>query len=472
MAEDDGRLVEACLAGDVEARARLRARHGPLVHLAAARAVDDAASAAAPLPIAPVLDTVWARLLERRELQGWAGTSLLGTYLAVRSRRIARAEASELTAPRAGRTVPEADTRDLDDPTDDVLRALERVPPPASALVRLRFRGLSRHDIAATLGMSQAAVGGTLDRVADRLKKADDLELESAALWRALLDASSVAERVDIALATELDPEWRRQRAVVERVWRRAADALLAQPTATGEQCLDDAAVAGLVDGSIRGKARARAEGHLAACPRCIDLVASLILDLKAQPTLRDGAEAGPWVRIGAAAVATGRFGLAERLLTTATELGEGPREALADLRRLAQAGTYLDGAGPADDQTSQVIPTPRPSPGEAPVVAFEALVLNDPRSAWLAVDDSTARGSLGARLRLLAAAAGQDLETGRLLAQEALRSTGTFDPGWIDDAEAVLTLPRGRALPREVLHHHLRALVHTAVRHVLTRAD
>jgi hypothetical protein len=105
------------------------------------------------------------------------------------------------------------------------------------------------------------------------------------------------------------------------------------------------------------------------------------------------------------------------------------------------------------------------PDDDEAPLIAFEALVHSDPHAAWSAIDDHMAKQTLGARLRLLAAASGQDLELARSLA-----SKPTVDPGHAVDGRAVLALPKGRPLPREMLVERLRALLPEAVRFVLTR--
>jgi len=115
------------------------------------------------------------------------------------------------------------------------------------------------------------------------------------------------------------------------------------------------------------------------------------------------------------------------------------------------------------------VVATHIPADDEAPLVAFEALALEDPHTAWRAIDDHVARQTLGARLRLLAAASGHDLEGARALADEVVGAP-EIDPGLTVDADAVRALPERAALPREILVERLRAVLPEAVRFVLTR--
>lgn len=115
------------------------------------------------------------------------------------------------------------------------------------------------------------------------------------------------------------------------------------------------------------------------------------------------------------------------------------------------------------------VIATSASPDEDAPLVALEALAASDPHAAWRAIDDETAKQTLGARLRLLAAAGGWDLDAAASLAEAALAQP-SLDPGHALDARAVLALGRGRSLPREVLIERLRALLPTAVRFLVTR--
>src|SRR6185369_10715340 len=97
------------------------------------------------------------------------------------------------------------------EPASQVEQTLERFPPNLAALVRLRLRGLSRDDVAATLGMSPANARANLDRVAARLGQLDP-EGQGALGWRVLLDSAEPGERVELAVRTEDDPDTRTAR--------------------------------------------------------------------------------------------------------------------------------------------------------------------------------------------------------------------------------------------------------------------
>jgi hypothetical protein len=71
--------------------------------------------------------------------------------------------------------------------------------------------------------------------------------------------------------------------------------------------------------------------------------------------------------------------------------------------------------------------------------------------------------------LRLLALAAGVDVAQARALA-EGLRGRAHADPGLVDDVTAVLALPAGKALPREILAERLRDVLPEVVRLTLAR--
>lgn len=471
---DDGTLVDGCLRGDADAWAALRARFGTLLHATVVRA---AGGARGPLDDEGLLELVWAHLGADggAPLRHWSGECQLRSYLAIVGRHVAIAHAEVSASPAAAMaSMPTPSGLFLDDllaaePASRVAATLEKLPPNIDALVRLRLRGLSRADIAATLGTSPASVAANLERVARRLGELDG-DAETGPAWRVLLDAATVEERVAQAVRTEDDPDYRAKRALVEKTWRAVAERALARPALREASCLDERATAGFVDGTLRGPGRARAEGHVATCPRCIDEAAALVLDLKAFSVLRDTGELDSNVAVAAACVATARFTLAERLADRAISRAAGGRAAL-DLKRLAQAGRLVekDGGRPRE-QASQVVPTRVPDDDEALLVAFEALVLSDVHAAWRAIDDRMAKHPIGARLRLLAAASGQDLEAAHALAAR-MAAQPALDPGRARDARAVAALPKGRALPRENLIEHLCALLPDAVRYVLSRA-
>lgn len=472
---DDATVVDGCLHDDADAWAALRARFGALLHATIVRALDG--PRAADADDEGTLELVWEHLRAdgAAALAQWTGECQLKSYVALVGRHLALMHAEASTSPATlVASLPTPSGLFLDDllavePAARVAETLEKLPPNIDALVRLRLRGLTRDDIAATLGMSPASVHANLERVARRLGEVDAGETDTGAIWRVLLDAASVEERVTQAVRTEDDPDYRSVRALVEKTWRAVGDRALGRPVPRDASCLDDRTMAGFVDGTLRGPGRARAEGHVATCRRCIDEAAALVLDLRALATLRDAGELERPVAVAAACVATTRFTLAERLANRALERSLGGRVA-ADVRRLAQAGQLLEGGRrPRREQTSQVVATHVPDDDEAPLVAFEALVLSDTHAAWRAIDDHMAKHPLGARLRLLAAAAGQDLEAAQALAA-AIGGQPSVDPARARDARAVAALPRGRALPREILVEHLRALLPEAVRFVLTR--
>ncbi len=469
---DDATVVDGCLHGDADAWAALRARFGALLHVTVVRALDGARD----LDDEGVLELVWDQLRAdgAAALGQWSGECQLKSYLAIVGRHLAQQNAQASTSPATFvAALPTPSGLFLDDllaiePASRVAATLEKLPPNIEALVRLRLRGLSQADIAATLGLSPATVQGNLDRVASRLRDLD--EGDTGATWRVLLDAATVEERVEQAIRTEDDRDYRGRRALVEKTWRAVGERALGRPAPRDPSCLDDRSTAGFVDGTLRGPGRARAEGHVATCPRCIDEAAALVLDLRALSILRDAGEVTSTVAVAAACVATTRFATAERRTVRALER-EAASRLVADVRRLAQAGQLLEGGrSRRSEQTSQVVPTHVPDDDEAPLIAFEALVLSDAHAAWRAIDDHMAKHPLGARLRMLAAAAGQDLDAARALAS-AVVAQPAVDPGRTRDARAILALPKGRGLPREMLVEHLRALVPDAVRFVLTRS-
>ncbi len=464
---DDATVVDGCRRGDEDAWAALRSRLGALVHATVLRATDG--PRASELDVEATLELVWDEL--RGPLRSWNGESQLRSFIALSARHLALTHGEASTSPSVLiAAAPTPSGLFLDDllavePAARVEEAIEKLPPNIGALIRLRLRGLSRDDVAATLGMSPATVRANLERVAKRLADLDEADTE--ATWRALLDAAEIEERVGRALRTEDDPDYRSLRALVEKTRRAVSAPALGRPWPRTEGCLDDATTAAFVDGTLRGPSRARAEGHVATCPRCVDEAAALVGDLRVQPTLRDAGELDTAIAVTAACIATGHFAAAERMATRAMERG-GSR-VTGELRRIAQACRLLDGAPPRAEQTSQVVAT-HATVDDGPLIALESLVLSDAPAAWRAIDDDTAKQTLGARLRLLAAAAGWDLDAARALAEAALAQP-SLDPGHACDARAVAALPRARALPREVLIERLRSLVPAAVRSLLARA-
>ncbi len=459
---DDATVVDACLRDDPDAWAALRARYGTLVYACVVGALDG--PRASELDEEGTIDVVWDEIREGA-LERWKSESQLGSYLALVGRHLALTHGEARTRPEVMvNAVPTPSGIFLDDllaiePATRIEATIEKLPPNIGALIRLRLRGLSQGDIAATLGMSPATVRANLERIATRLGDLDAADTD--ATWRTLLDAADVEERVRQALRSEDDASYRSLRRKVEKTWQAVSARALGRPSPKSAECLDEAAAAGFVDGTLRGAARARAEAHVASCRRCVDEAAALVLESRAQPVLKDAAELEPTVAVAAACAVTGRLVAAERLASRALERRSGP--VAGDLRRIAQAGRLLEGGQRRAEQTSQVIATRAPASENGPLLAFEALAVSDPNAAWRAIDDDIAKQTLGARLRLLAAAAGRDPDAARELAEATLAQP--LDPGHTLDARAVCALPRGRALPREILVERLRALLPAAVR-------
>lgn len=473
---DDKALTEGCVSGDEDAWKVLAERHGRLIDVAIARVIDErrqGALADVPPVHARVMDAL--RKEQAAGLRHWAGASRLRSYLALIARRVALAHTQDDTPPATlMASLPTPDSIHLEDialsePLRDVSAVLDRLAPNVVALVRLRVRGLDRDAIAQTLGVGAQNVTASLERIAQRLGETHVRDTEAGvAVWRVLLDVAGTEEHVRVAIRTEDDTSFAKLRSVAEGVWRVLREKWAApMPQPRGPVCLDDGTTAGFVDGTLRGPARARVEGHVVTCARCIDEVATLARDLVAVDVLREAEQLPHVVALAAACIATTRFRAGEDLAHTA--LAESP-EAARDLVRLAQLGRALEGGG-GERRAPSVsgVASRLPTDDEAPLMAFEALVAGEPGTAASAIDDEIARRPLGARLRLLAAAAGHDLARARALAT-AIRSKPHGEPGLGGDADAVLALPEGRKMPREILNDRLRDALPEAVRLAIGR--
>ena len=473
---DDVVLVDGCVAGDEDARRVLVERHGRLVEVVVVRVLD-ARIQANIHGDEEVAQRVFRELArdQAAPLRLWSNESRLRSYLAVVARHVATAFSQETTPTVhlvAEQRIPLVITREeraAEEPAKALVQALARLSPNVVALVHLRLRGLDVEAIAATLGVSRPGVEQSLERIAARLSEVGGDPLDgSVEAWRNLLDVAPIAERVALAIRTEDDEVFRGVRAHAEAIWRGVRqNAMYRAPVARGALCLDARTVAGFVDGTLRGSGRARVEGHVTTCERCIDEVAVLAADLRALDVLRDAEWAPRDIALSAACIATASFRAAEQLAERAVEVA--PRTA-RDLIRLAQLGSALVGgrAERTSPSVSQIIPTRLPSDEEAPLIALELLVAGEPETAAHAIDDHTARSVLGARLRLLALAASTDPVAARRAAESALGRPHT-DPGLADDAAYVLALPAGRMLPRELSVARLRDMLPEAVRFVLT---
>ncbi|MFW6051025.1 MAG: RNA polymerase sigma factor [Myxococcota bacterium] len=469
---DDGPLVEACLRGDPEGWRQLEARHGLLMEAVVLRVLDERRPG--HLDDAPaVLDAVndELRAHDAEALRAWEPSSTLRHYLAVVARQVAETRVQDAT-PTVGLGSLPAPAAFLDDliasePAEQVSAAVDRFSPQVGAVVRLRLRGVDRQGIAAALGTPRRNVLASLERVAERLGELHEGE-EAAATeaWRLVLDCATVAERAHLALRTESEPAFQKVRESVGEAWHALRERSLSMLLPRTPSCLDAAGIAAFADGSMRGAGRARAEGHIATCGRCVDQTARLTMDLRVTAALRDAGDQDRDLALTAACLATGRYGAATVLAERAMARGV---DKAVPLVRVARIGRGLAGERAAHTtfEPSQVVQTGVPSDEEAPLVAFDALYQGNPHAAARAIDDRIAKQNLGTRLRLLAAAAGHDLEMAQKLATDIV-SWKRVDPALRDEAEAVRALPDTRPLPREILHERLDDLIGELTRFIL----
>lgn len=473
----DEALVDGCIGGDEDAWKALDARHGRLVEAVVTRVLDQRRPGHLD-DVPPIVQSVVGHLRRNGAgpLRTWDGACDLKHYLAVVARQKAEEHVQEAT-PVANlvASLPTPAAVFLDDlvgvePAKRITDALDRLSPHVTAMVRLRLRGLEREGIAAALGMPRHTVTQNLERIAERLGEMQhDDDPSAARAWRMLLDCAPMGDKVELAIRTEDEPAFQQTRSMAEGTWRAVRERALTHPHPRTGACLYERDVAAFVDGSIRGADRARAEGHLATCPRCIDSVATLTTDVRVFGPLREARHADREVAVAAACISTTRFLAGELLASRAIERGCDRGE---DLARLARVGLGLEGGRRGEEfrwEPSRVVSAEIPSDEEAPLVAIEALVHADPHAAGRAIDDHMAKSTLGARLRLLAAAAGSDFDQAKRVVEQ-METRRVSDPGLSGDADAVRALPEGRALPREILVERLRDAIPEAVRFVLSR--
>jgi hypothetical protein len=487
---DDEAVADGCVQGDGDAFSALFVRHGSLAVAAMLRELDAPAEGERHDP-APMLAAMEA-YLRRNEgsvLRAWSARECsLRAWLCVVARQVARRHAEStptsasplalLAGDRAPRGIvatfptPAAlEMKDVQAAERGVLvhDLLERLPPTLGALARLRLRGMDRAGIAAAVGLGQSTVVANLEKIAARLGELDGTPLAMDA-YRIVLDAAGAPERTRAAVRTEDDAEFRAARAITEATWRTVRARVLGKPPTRTPLCLDDRAIAGFVDGTMRGQLRARSEGHVGACARCVDEVATLGADLRAVPILREAQSLDPAVGLAAACLASTRFDAARRIAATVSDADAPSSRAARDVERLAAAAALLEGGKTRPRESSGLVMRGLPSDDEAPLVAFEALALGDTHGAFRAIDDAVARLPAAGRLRILAAAAGEDPPRARNLAAELLERP-RVDPGAIEDAESVLATPEGRALPREIVVERLRDVLPEVVRAAVARA-
>lgn len=468
---DDGPLVAACIVDNAEAWQLLEARHRLLIEAVVVRVLDERRPGHLDETVA-VANEVFNHLKANgaEALRTWEPSASLRHFLASTARQVAESHVQDATPTIAIGSLPAPavylDDLMADEPAEQITQALDRFSPQVGAVVRLRLRGVDRQGIAAALGTPRRNVLASLERVAQRLGGMHEGEEQAATdAWRLVLDCAPLAERAWLALRTESEPAFQALRKSVDEAWTALRHRSLSVLLPRTPNCLDTPGIAAFADGSMRGAGRARAEGHIATCGRCVDRTARLTMDLRVHPALKE-AEHDRDLALAAACLATGRYGAAELLAEKA--MGRGIDKA-GPLTRIARIGRGLEGENLEDTsfESSQVVQTGVPSDEEAPLVAFDALYQGNPRAAARAIDDRAAKQNLGTRLRLLAMAAGHDLEAAQKLATEIM-GWKRADPGLRDEAEAVRALPETRPLPRETLRERLDDLIPELTRFVL----
>jgi hypothetical protein len=467
---DDQALVEALRAKDKDAWERFLSRFGRALRTVVVRVVDERRGGT--LGEVPQCIQVAGKFLQDGLFDRYRGAATLRCFMAAAVR-------SEITSYLQDVTPPASLIASLPTPTslflDEVLAeepakragsVVDKMPPNMGGLLRLRLRGLDRADIGSTLGLTDETVRGHLEHLAERLGELDEEEPGYAEVaWRMLLDAAPIDERVATADRTLRDARFARVRSVVESTFRALRERELLRLHPRANECLEDETMASFVDGTAKGPDRTRVEGHIATCPRCIDAVAILTMDMRTIDALRDVAEWNAELAVAAACVTTTRFRAAALL----AELAKGDEARVRAITRLARIGLSLSGGSRAVAvEPSRIINTAIPSDADAPLVALEALVNDDTHSAFRAIDDALAHGPLGARLRLLALAAEDDVTEARKLAEEIMSRSQT-DPGLVADAQATLAIPKGDSLPREILIERVRDTIPAAVRYLAT---
>lgn len=466
---NDAEIVAGCASSDPDAFAALWERYGRTIQLVCARA-----AAERDLDVASEADQLveavsgFLRGNHAAPFRVYRGRSLLVFLVAV-SRRVAaqtlRTPASASPMQAAPDPASEVVFLDAEDELDMVERTLERLPAEATAVVRMRTRGLGRRQIADALARTEASVLETLEQLATHFS----LGLPNAKkAWRILLDAASAEERTELALLTGRDERYRRHRAEALAIFFKLAEHVLSQSMQIQPMCLDHHTLSGFRDGSLRGQDRMRAEGHLTGCAHCTDNLASLTLDLAAQAPLRVWARLPAEVSLAAAQVAATRFTAGLELLDQLAEGGGEPSDIIGLVRRVAVVGRSLTVERRDFPQPPAAPSDGPPSDLEAPVLAFEELARGRSPLAFMAIDDLLAKSALGERLRMLAAAAGHDPELGRAIAFD-VRERRRVDPVLLEDSQAVLALPEDTVLPKEIVRERLLGVVPDLVRHVLT---
>ncbi len=458
--DDDAALLEGVAAGDPDAVKALVERHGALAQLSLLRARSH--------PSTDGLDGLLeGRLLAAPDvLRSFAGGAGLRAFLAAWLLRQERAS-ERGGGPRRTGGAPGA--AQAPGPLVAAAReALGRQPPNVVAMARAKLGGLGCSEVAALLGASEAQVRSALERLAARLAAAlaaAGLDEETGRVGlRWVLDVAGPVERLAASRRSERDPAFAEGRGWLEVVAAALRDAPR-PPAETG--CPDPTAIAGYVDGTMRGAGRARIEAHLTACAACLDEAGALFADLQALPVAREAQAFDRGAQVAAMGLARGDFEAATSLADDIAARRDGRAHALAtDLARLGRACRGLLGGG-IEREASGLVSRELPSDDEAALVAFEALAIDEPATALRALAAARTQAPAATRLGLLAAAALGDTARARPWAEDVLGGYD-LDPGALVDAACVRALDEGEALPRPLVVERLRALVPDLVREVV----
>ncbi len=475
VAIDDGVLLPACLSGNEHAWETFEERFGLLMFTVVCFVIDERRGGSME-EAQGCYDEVLRQLRkDPSELRPWtSAASRLRTFLPLAIRPLIVRYLQDVTPPAtlltslpAGAFVKEPANEP--EPVSQAMASLEGLPILEKAAMRFRLWDFDVAATAACLGVHPSAVSGALDRVAECLAKA----CGSPALWRVAMRTAHPSEIVARYIEDSEDPILLEELSQANSIWTSLRKRTRAVPKPRTPDCFDDLTIAGFVDGSLKGARRTRAETHLTQCPRCLDAVAGLTQVLDSVAIFRDLGARGavdvpPHLAAAAAAIADGRYRAGFAL---SEHVPMSPRA--RDLGRLARVGATLRETDPPrvepTAELSGVLRTIVPTDHEAPIVALEALASGDELGAARAIDDEVAKTVLGSRLRLLASAAGHDLEGAQQLTSE-LEVAASRDPQLEEDVELVRALPASRVLPRELLLDRLEAALPAAARLTLSR--
>ncbi|MCC7541641.1 MAG: hypothetical protein IT379_35815 [Deltaproteobacteria bacterium] len=343
----DDVVVQGCANGDSEAEEALRIRHGIAVRAVVLRALAET-DADVAAGVDRYVSDFWKSLGRSRAapLRLWGGRSRLRTFLcqlarqetatAVKRRRQTETTAHGIEPPTRQTAMDQTLDPELSERLARLWTALERLPPHVGAMVRLRMRGLRRSEIAAALGLPTASVQKTLEQAASRVRAALLGPGGSAPagpdVIALLMDVANPGDRVRAALIAARDVAYAEYRKNAQRIWSTASQSVLALEPPSSPLCLDDVNVAAFVDGTLRGAERARAEGHVSTCRRCVDQVSSLrndlaVLDRTPAPARHD--EDAARIFLAVVCIQSGHHELARHLLQ-----GSAQRGALASSAR------------------------------------------------------------------------------------------------------------------------------------------